>query len=153
RVIAPDALTPDFDLTKAFSDSVILFAPLMRLLTPSATEQVRLGDIAFIREAAGEIAPFDPADLEDGRKKVLRQVAVRQAQAKLREKLRDEYDFICPITGTAIPATLQAAHILPYKGPETNSVQNGLLLRADIHNLFDLGLIQIDPETLVISVA
>ena len=34
---------------------------------------------------------------------------------------------------------------VPYKGEETNHVQNGILLRGDIHTLFDCGLIAIDP--------
>jgi hypothetical protein len=41
---------------------------------------------------------------------------------------------------------LEAAHITPYLGPETNAVTNGLLLRADIHTLWDLGLIAVDPK-------
>jgi predicted restriction endonuclease len=38
---------------------------------------------------------------------------------------------------------LQAAHIEPYSG-RNNDVTNGLLLRADVHNLFDKGLMWID---------
>jgi len=49
---------------------------------------------------------------------------------------------------------LQAAHIQPVKLSGSHSVSNGLLLRADLHNLFDRGLltinaryvISIDPE-------
>ena len=48
---------------------------------------------------------------------------------------------------------LEAAHISPYLGSHTNHVQNGLLLRADLHSLFDLGLIAIDPDTLTIRVS
>ncbi|WP_081435036.1 HNH endonuclease signature motif containing protein [Nitrobacter hamburgensis] len=62
----------------------------------------------------------------------------------MRERLLEVYNAECAITGTRVVATLQAAHIFPYRGVETNSVRNGILLRADIHNLFDLGLIQIE---------
>ena len=48
---------------------------------------------------------------------------------------------------------LEAAHLTPYLGPETNHVTNGLLLRADLHTLFDTGAIAIDPTTKVILVA
>ena len=41
---------------------------------------------------------------------------------------------------------IQAAHIIPYKGSSTNHVQNGILLRADIHTLFDLDLLRIDKN-------
>jgi hypothetical protein len=40
---------------------------------------------------------------------------------------------------------LEAAHIIPYRGPQTHEVSNGLLLRADIHTLFDLDLLKIHP--------
>ncbi|WP_114860570.1 HNH endonuclease [Azospirillum brasilense] len=43
-------------------------------------------------------------------------------------------------------AVLEAAHIHPYLGPSTNLVTNGLLVRADIHTLFDLGLIAVDDD-------
>ena len=42
---------------------------------------------------------------------------------------------------------LEAAHIRPYAHEGTNSVNNGLLLRADIHVLFDLRLLSINPST------
>ena len=42
-----------------------------------------------------------------------------------------------------------AAHIIPYKGSSTNHVQNGILLRADIHTLFDLDLLRIDENYLI----
>ncbi len=48
---------------------------------------------------------------------------------------------------------LEAAHITPYLGPETNYVTNGLLLRADLHTLFDTGLLAVDPDTRQVLVA
>ena len=42
-----------------------------------------------------------------------------------------------------------AAHIIPYKGYSTNHIQNGILLRADIHTLFDLDLLRIDENYLI----
>jgi predicted restriction endonuclease len=48
---------------------------------------------------------------------------------------------------------LEAAHITPYLGPDTNHVSNGLLLRADIHTLFDLRLIRIHPDTLQVELS
>ncbi|MEY3256463.1 MAG: hypothetical protein RLZZ29_1598, partial [Cyanobacteriota bacterium] len=45
------------------------------------------------------------------------------------------------------------AHIIPYCETEDNDISNGLLLRADIHTLFDLNLIAIEPETYKICLA
>lgn len=47
---------------------------------------------------------------------------------------------------------LEAAHIIPYQGDETNHISNGLLLRADIHTLFDLGLLAIDTTEMKVVV-
>lgn len=52
----------------------------------------------------------------------------------------------CAVTGCAIEPLLEAAHIRSYWGPETNHVTNGMLLRADIHTLFDLGLLTIGDD-------
>jgi hypothetical protein len=48
---------------------------------------------------------------------------------------------------------LEAAHIIPYRGIPTNHPQNGLLLRADVHTLFDIGLISIDTRTMTVLVS
>ena len=63
------------------------------------------------------------------------------------------YGGRCAVTGCDAVAALEAAHIVPYTGPQSNHVTNGLLLRADIHTLFDIDLIGIHPEKLAILVA
>ncbi|QJU60432.1 hypothetical protein HL653_03635 [Sphingomonas sp. AP4-R1] len=93
---------------------------------------------------------FDPTSLEDGRKKVWAEVKRRQGQAKFRRELLRAYGGRCAITRCAVEPILEAAHIRPYLGKETNVVCNGLLLRADLHTLFDLGLITIDGSLRVV---
>jgi predicted restriction endonuclease len=100
-------------------------------------------------EAEAPDSPFDPNSVEDGRRKIWAQVKQRQGQPKFRRELIRAYGGRCAITGCAFEALLEAAHIHPYRGVETNRVNNGLLLRADIHTLFDLGLIRIPPDLLV----
>lgn len=97
--------------------------------------------------------PFDPDDVTDGRKRILRSIAERRGQKAFRDKLRAAYGNRCSISNCDVLDVLEAAHISPYRGPETNSVTNGLLLRADLHTLFDCGLITVDPETLRVDVA
>lgn len=77
----------------------------------------------------------------DARVWALRAVAQRRGQGTFRAKLLEAYGGRCAITGSNATAVLEAAHILPYRGDHTNQVDNGLLLRADIHTLFDLGLL------------
>jgi putative restriction endonuclease len=47
---------------------------------------------------------------------------------------------------------LEAAHIKPYRGDGSDRVDNGLLLRSDIHTLFDLGQLYIEPDNYIIRV-
>ncbi|BCQ09161.1 hypothetical protein JMUB5695_02600 [Mycobacterium heckeshornense] len=48
---------------------------------------------------------------------------------------------------------LEAAHVLPFATHETHNVDEGLLLRTDIHRLFDAGQIAINPDTLAVELA
>lgn len=57
------------------------------------------------------------------------------------------YNSRCAISGCAVEALVEAAHIVSYRGVQTNLVTNGLLLRADLHKLFDLHLLGSDPAS------
>lgn len=93
---------------------------------------------------------FEETDnLVDARKKVLAQIVRRQGQAQFREKLFDLYDGKCAVTGCTVFEVLEAAHIVPYMGEKSNSLSNGVILRADVHSLFDLGLIKIDRSYII----
>jgi putative restriction endonuclease len=50
------------------------------------------------------------------------------------------------ITGESTLVALEAAHIVPYSGDGDHDVSNGLLLRADFHRLFDVGLVGVTPD-------
>lgn len=82
----------------------------------------------------------------DARVRELRSVALREGQHAFRSALLTAYNNKCAITGSCVVAILEAAHIFPYRGKHTDRVDNGLLLRADIHTLFDKGLIYIDTN-------
>ena len=51
-----------------------------------------------------------------------------------------------------LPDVVEAAHIWPYRGQNDNHPDNGLLLRADLHTLFDLDLLGVHPDTLCVSI-
>lgn len=107
--------------------------------------------IADIESGGG--GGYDPRGQEDGRDWTLREVVARRGQAAFRQKLIDVFQGRCAISGCDVLAVLEAAHITPYLGPATNEVSNGLLLRADLHTLWDLGLIAIDPEALTVWIS
>lgn len=108
-------------------------------------------DVSKASVAIDELDEFDPKNSKDGRRKIERLVAIRQGQPMFRMKLMDAYERRCAITRCTIEDTLQAAHISPYRGDHSNHVTNGLLLRADIHTLFDRGLIRVDGNFRVIA--
>ena len=86
---------------------------------------------------------FDPQNDADARELAKRLIFLRQGQPAFRKKLLKAYDNRCAISGCDCPHALEAAHIRPYKGKYTNHIKNGILLRTDIHTLFDLGKIRI----------
>ena len=108
---------------------------------------------SFEQQQAQPLDPFDPSDIEDARQRIFAAILRRQGQQAFRRKLLKAYRNKCAITGTEIPWVLEAAHITPYRGTKTNTPANGLVLRADIHTLFDLGLISVDPATLCVKVS
>ena len=55
-------------------------------------------------------------------------------------------DEKCVISGEKTAAALDAAHICPVALSEDDSVRNGMILRTDIHRLYDRGMFLIDPE-------
>jgi hypothetical protein len=90
---------------------------------------------------------FDPIAVRDERDRRLMHIAARQGQDQFRLALLAAYDSRCAITDFDAVETLEAAHIFPYRGPATNHVTNGLLLRADIHILYDRGAISVHETT------
>ena len=93
---------------------------------------------------------FTPQDVLDTRVRVLAQVATRPGASAFRESVREAYNYRCCITGADMIAGLEAAHIAPYRGPESDRVDNALLLRADLHKLHDALLVAVSDEDLTV---
>lgn len=74
-----------------------------------------------------------------------RAVTQRLGQPQFRAEVLRAYGGACAITGCAEASVLQAAHISPVAAGGTHAAGNAILLRADVHNLFDLGIITIAP--------
>ncbi|MEV4473927.1 HNH endonuclease signature motif containing protein [Nonomuraea sp. NPDC049504] len=56
------------------------------------------------------------------------------------------YERRCAISGDRIRPVLQAAHIRPVAVGGEHRLDNGLLLRSDVHTLFDRGYLAVDPK-------
>jgi hypothetical protein len=63
---------------------------------------------------------FDPSNMADARQEIVRSIKQRQGQPKFRRRLLKAYRSQCSITGCAIEALLEAAHIMPYRGTHSN---------------------------------
>jgi hypothetical protein len=75
----------------------------------------------------------------------------RPEQAKFRSELLGIYNDACAVTGCTIPEALQAAHLETADGKDLNDPCNGILLRSDIHGLFDAGLLSLSEDGLQIE--
>lgn len=100
-----------------------------------------------------EVRPFNAGAVVADAERVKREINARRGQAKFREQLLRVYDSRCVVTGCTAAAALEAAHIIPFCGSTTDHIANGLLLRSDIHTLFDLNLIRIHPSKRTVVIA
>lgn len=75
-----------------------------------------------------------------------RLVQPRLGQATFRIAVLDAYARACAVTEEHSLPALEAAHIRSYAHEGPHDVRNGLLLRADLHRLFDTGYITVTPE-------
>ncbi|HZK79605.1 MAG TPA: HNH endonuclease signature motif containing protein [Humisphaera sp.] len=101
-------------------------------------------------DAGKDIGAYSPQG-GDRRLLIERQIRERRGQASFRDSLRERYGDQCMVTRCMVLAVLEAAHLSPYRGEEDNDPTNGLLLRADIHTLFDLDLLGIEPDKLTVE--
>lgn len=90
----------------------------------------------------------DFSDLADSRRRRVGEQAMREGQNGFRASVLGAYGRKCSVTAFDVPAALEAAHIAPYMGTQSNDVRNGLCLRSDVHVLFDRHMLAIDERNM-----
>ena len=70
----------------------------------------------------------------------------RMGQGTFQAVVLDAYGRQCAITAERAVPALDAAHIRPFAQNPVHEIDNGLLLRSDVHRLFDAGYITVTPE-------
>jgi putative restriction endonuclease len=125
----------------------------VREISEDASEKLRRHAFHQLSPSVADATPFDPETVNDARAKIMQTITARRGQKDFRDKLLTVYGGRCAITGCGIVDVLEAAHITPYLGPDTNHITNGLLLRADLHTLLDCGLLAIDPAKRTVILA
>lgn len=91
------------------------------------------------------------AKLSGGFRRAL--VRVRRGQGGFRRHLLETQGTLCAFTGGAPERVLEAGHLYSYARLGEHHPHGGLMLRRDIHRLFDDGLLAVDPGALRIDVA
>jgi putative restriction endonuclease len=71
---------------------------------------------------------------------------MRLGQHAFQAVVLDAYARRCAITGEKIQPVLQAAHIKPLPNGGEHRLDNGMLLRSDVHTLYDRGYLGVDPK-------
>jgi len=74
------------------------------------------------------------------------EITPRLGQGAFRMIVTDIYERRCAVTRERSLPVLDAAHIKPFSKDGTHAIGNGLLLRADIHRLFDAGYVTVTPD-------
>lgn len=144
-VVLRDVAAPDPPVPLAAVNVSTRRATKGRTLSPEEVERI----LAAMAATAPPLAPYEPTG-EDSREAVNRQLLARLGRASFRQAALRRYGGRCLVSGCALDDILEAAHICPYRGEQDNHPDNSLLLRCDLHTLFDLDLLGIDPATLTV---
>lgn len=112
-----------------------------RSLYARIVEALRFAPDASLRTDLVADAPADPAE----RYGTPRLIAPRLGQGGFRVAVTEAYGRRCAVTGERVLPVLEAAHIQPYGRGGAHRVENGLLLRSDLHALFDRGYLTVTP--------
>ena len=145
------AQVPDeaMDRIEADFGSVERFAR-QRLLNTDAGGPIldMSGMIRISERDMARLQLIEPQNSKDGRQAIIDTIIKRRGHPNFRNALLEAYDYRCAITSFNAVDALEAACIVPFRGKFTHHPSNGLLLRSDIHSLFDLGKMAIDSGSM-----
>ena len=122
-------------------------------LNPDAAREIDNIIDDSILLGSGRATAVNEAAQEIVRLKKLIEQATRPDQRAFSETIRRNYRSRCAVTECVTPAALEAAHIRVQRGVDDNSPANGILLRSDIHALFDRLLVTFSEDGTRIEVS
>ena len=108
------------------------------------------GMIQLSERDLSKLQSFDPDSGKAGRNQIIENIIRRRGHPAFRQQLLAAYEYRCAITSFNAVDALEAAYIVPFRGKFTQQASNGLLLRGDLHTLFDLGKLAIDTRTMTV---
>ncbi len=118
-----------------------------RELWAKVEQRLRLLPAAQLQEDTATVAAIESHGF--GKPQI---VLPRLGQGSFRIVVTDAYERRCALTGERTLPALDAAHIKPYALLQRHDVSNGILMRSDLHRLFDEGYMTIDPMDRKIAV-
>lgn len=132
-------------LNKTLGNGAFGFKPIPGELIP-AFEAKCLETLLSMPAVADDDAdiPLDQGNLGSEDQIQMRAVLTRRGQQRFRAELLQAYGRRCPVSESRVEPLLEAAHIVPHSEGTDYRLSNGILLRADLHTLFDLHLLGID---------
>lgn len=126
--------------------------------TPKSQNSIQALDLNMFQNLISglnprDVAPFLRRGLEMNGGHRLSVARTRIGQGNFRKKLIDQFGLTCAFTGVNNRFALEAAHLYSYSEVGKHHENGGLLLRRDVHSLFDNGLLAVEPGTDLIKVA
>ena len=112
------------------------FTPITSFATPTGVHNTST--------SGAEVVQSNSSDFDEMIQK-LYSVRARPGQARFRNEILKVFGR-CVVTGCTTREVLEAAHIVPHANGDENNQScpsNGILLRADVHTLFDLNLLRV----------
>ncbi|HJD84147.1 HNH endonuclease [Kitasatospora aureofaciens] len=139
----------------------VLTASQVRKLCVSEDSQHAMRELRWddFNTALAETGTPTPLDIIETTREVIAgghrkaTVRVRIGQPAFRKALLAEFGEICAFTGPVPAQALDAAHLYSYAANGKHHKGGGLLLRRDLHRLFDLGFLAVNPATGTLDVA
>jgi len=106
-----------------------------------------------VEDTATSTGVFQAVSVTDSRTRHFEAIIRRRGHPRFRQALMRAYDRRCAFSKCGVEEVLEAALIRPYRGAQTYHVSNGLLLRSDLHTLFDLGQISVDTSNMTVLIS
>ena len=132
---------PDFKLNTVQGKGYDSEAGVGRALWDAVAERIELFQPASLEPSTATLAAIESKGF--GKPQI---VLPRLGQGLFRVLLTDAYERRCSISGERTLPVLEAVHIKLYSVVQRHEISNGLLMRSDLHHLFDEGYMTLDPH-------
>lgn len=106
-----------------------------------------------VEDTATSTGVFHAVSVTDSRTRHFEAIIRRRGHPRFRQALMRAYGRRCAFSKCDVREVLEAALIRPYRGAQTYHVSNGLLLRADLHTLFDLGQLSVSTADMTVVIS